>query len=208
MPNWCNNSVTLSHSDPKMIERAKDAFIRGELLNEFIPVPKELSITAGREGADDDPKQIALEAAQQSNLKKFGYKDWYDFCVGEWGTKWDIGADGGINDVTDNSLCIYFDSAWAPPVPAYEKLEELGFEVSAYYNEPGMVFCGYYSQGYDDYYDYGGHTSDTVRDVIGDTLDDMWGISESMAEWEAENRDEFVEWYEDGVEGLKQKEQQ
>jgi hypothetical protein len=40
-----------------------------------------------------------------------------------------------------------------------------------------------------------------VRAAIGDDLDDMFGISESMAEYEAENeQEELTEWIRDGVE--------
>jgi hypothetical protein len=39
--------------------------------------------------------------------------------------------------------------------------------------------------------------------VIGDELDDMFGISESMAEYEAENEEELTEWLKDGVEQKK-----
>ena len=45
MPNWCNNTIELSHEDPAMIERAKAAFADGKFLNEFIPLPKELEDT-------------------------------------------------------------------------------------------------------------------------------------------------------------------
>jgi hypothetical protein len=85
-------------------------------------------------------------------------------------------------------------------------LVEDGFEVVALYYEPGMAYVGKYDNGCDDCYDYGGHNSKTVVDLIGEELDDYFGISESMAEYEAENMDEFQEWYEDGVEKLKAKE--
>ena len=39
MPNWCSNYVELTHDNPDMLRRAEDAFNRGELLAEFIPVP-------------------------------------------------------------------------------------------------------------------------------------------------------------------------
>jgi hypothetical protein len=39
-----------------------------------------------------------------------------------------------------------------------------------------------------------------VRDVIGDELDDFWGISESMAEYESENEEELTQWIRDGAE--------
>ena len=45
MPNWCNNNIELSHPDKAMVERAAKAFADGTLLNEFIPLPKELEDT-------------------------------------------------------------------------------------------------------------------------------------------------------------------
>ena len=84
MPNWCNNYLELTHDDPEMITRARKAFAEGRLLDEFASVPKDLHIVAGRVGADDNPEQIALEAAEKSNQEKYGYKDWYDYCINEW----------------------------------------------------------------------------------------------------------------------------
>ena len=209
MPNWCNNVVDLTHNDPAMVERARDAFKRGEMLNEFIPVPKDLKITAGF--LADTDKQKELEDNEQSNLEKYGYKNWYDFCVGEWGTKWDIGGDDYNEPVIENGqLMLCFDSAWSPPIDAYAKLCDLGFEVRAHYYEPGMGFCGTWDNGCDDFYDFGGCDSTTVVDAIGEELDEMFGISESMAEWEAENEEdeELYNWVKDGAEAKKEVDEQ
>jgi hypothetical protein len=77
-----------------------------------------------------------------------------------------------------------FESAWAPPTGAYEKLMEMGFEITAYYYEPGMCFVGKWEDGCDDYYEYGSETSATVREAIGEELDDYFCISEEMANYE------------------------
>jgi hypothetical protein len=83
-------------------------------------------------------------------------------------------------------------------------LLEQGFDVTLYYYEPGMGFVGKWEDGCDDYYEYSGENSDTVRAAIGDELDDMFGISESMAEYEAENEEEeLTEWIKDGAEQKK-----
>ena len=188
MPNWCSNYVELTHENPDMLRRAEDAFNRGELLAEFIPVPASLQIVAGCVGDPDEQKK--LEEATAKNIELHGYGNWYDFCVNEWGTKWDVGADGQRNEIVGNTFNASFDSAWGPPIQAYEKLEGLGFTVSAYYYESGMSFCGVFSEGVDDYFDIGDMSSADVADLLPNVLDEMFGISENIAEWEEENEDE------------------
>ena len=191
MPNWCNNTLELQHEDPAMITRAKKAFAEGKLLNEFAPVPASLHIVSGRCGADDNPEQIALEAAQKSNLEVHGYKDWYDYCVNEWGTKWDVGGNdyNEPQQDTPTQITMSFDSAWAPPTVAMDKFEAMGFSVRLYYYEPGMCFAGIYEDGHDAYYELSGMTSAQVAEDIPSELDEMFGISESMAEYEEENQE-------------------
>jgi len=189
MPNWCNNTVEITHEDPAMIERVRKAFNDGALLQEFIPVPADLQITSSPGTTD-----VALREQYDANVAKHGYATWYDFCVGEWGTKWDIGADG--NPAADlgtdfgKGLILGFDSAWSPPVGAYEKLMDLGFTIKAYYYEPGMCFAGIWEDGNDDYYEFGSMNSEQVAEEFPAELDEMFCISESMAEYEEENKEE------------------
>jgi len=198
MPNWCGNTLTLTHEDPAMIARAKEAFAEGRLLDEFIPVPEDLKITAGT--VSDPDEQARLTAQEKYNRAKFGYANWYDYCVNEWGTKWDVGDGQGINTYTDNELIVYFDSAWSPPIAAYEKLLDLDFTVYATYYEPGTAYAGIFEDGVDDYYDLSEMDSGDVQQQLPQELDDAFGISESMAEYEAENEDEVTTWYKEGVE--------
>lgn len=201
MPNWCSNSLCLQHEDPKMIDRAVKAYNEGRLLDEFVPVPEELQETIS--GSVGDPvEQELLEARRASNKKKYGYADWYDFCCGEWGTKWDVGSEGADADTSPDGkvMSVYFDSAWAPPIAAYEKLQDLGFQVNAYYYESGMAYAGMYDECGDSYYDLSGMDSAEVRDALPVDLDETFGISEMMAEYEAENEEELTHWYKDGVE--------
>jgi hypothetical protein len=188
MPNWCNNTVTLEHEDPAMITRAREAFARGEFLHEFIPVP--LCLTETVAGSHSDPVlQAALKQSEQDNLNAYNYKNWYDFCVAEWGTKWDVGGgDGYINDI-EGGLILSFDSAWAPPTKAYERLIEMGFKVHAMYYEPGMAYAGVWDNGDDDYYEYGDLDSAGIAETLPVELDEAFGISESAAEYEAENQE-------------------
>lgn len=204
MPNWCSNSVTITHENPAKIAALAEAMDAGNFLKHIIPVPEDLDIVAGRVGADDEPDQIELERKTKENLEKYGAGNWYDFCVNRWGTKWDVDCQGMIT-VSDDGRTVEanFDSAWSPPCGVYEALVEQGYDVTAYYYECGMGFVGKWFNGEDDCYDTSGYDSKTVRDAIGEELDDMWCISETMAEYEEENQeedDELTEWYEDGVE--------
>lgn len=149
MPNWCCNVVTLRHKDPAMIERAAKAFDRGELLNEFHPMPKEL-----REG-----------------------DGWYGWAVNNWGTKWDVGGDGR-DEITDpNQIELSFDSAWSPPIEAYRAMEEQGFEIEAHYYEPGVAFFGSYFDGCEDTIDFSSMDAETIRKEFPEH-DERWGISD------------------------------
>ena len=201
MPNWCSNGVRIRHQDPMKIKLLKDAALEEGFCNFAIPVPAALKETmAGSYG--DSEKQAALEAQTAANIEKYGYGNWYDFCVNEWGTKWDVQFNGV--EVSDDGLSLEgsFDSAWAPPVGVYDALVAEGYEVEAFYYEPGMCFVGKYDNGDDQCLEFGGETSKTVRDAIGEELDDYFGISEQMAEYEEENEEdeELTEWYDEGVE--------
>lgn len=172
MPNWCSNTLTLSHGDPAEITRAADAFRRGDLFNEFVPLPKD----------------------QEEN--------WYDWHISNWGTKWDVGGDGYDVDISDDGrvMTVNFDSAWSPPIQWYENMLSLGFGVQAMYYEPGMCFAGKYDESGDEPYEFSGLTSDEVRDMLPDDLDDQFGIADTMAEYEDE--EPLTEWY---VAGAKEK---
>jgi hypothetical protein len=186
MPNWCSNGLTLTHEDPAMIDRVIKG--KGGILQEFVPCPQDLIDTVAGSFGDND-QQKALVEQQARNVEKYGYATWYDHNIAEWGTKWDVSADS-IERMDPNTVSLSFESAWSPPTGAYEKLFELGFGVKAYYYEPGMCFVGKWEDGCDDYYEYGSETSATVRDAIGDELDDYFAISEQMAEWEEEENQE------------------
>ena len=189
MPNWCNNTVQINHEDPAKMYALVEAINEGKFLNYCRPVPEALQIVAGRVGDDNDPKQIELQKQTMNNLSVYGYATWYDFCVNEWGTKWDVDAYDKVeyDDQHDkNGITLGFDSAWAPPCGAMDYLVDQGFTVRLYYYEPGMAFAGIWEDGQDDCYDIGGYTSETVKEAIPEDLDEMFGISECIAEYEAE----------------------
>ena len=166
MPNWCSNNLTLRHKDVEKLNAARAAFEDGRFLEHFVPLPNG---------------------------------EWdYGFCCDNWGTKWDTGGENCVVSALDNNTYGFnFETAWSPPIEVYREMCAQGFELEATYYEPGMCFVGRVTGDPsffdDDYTEYGGATADTVRDIIGAELDDEWGISEQMAEWEDENLDEEVE---------------
>ena len=189
MPNWCSNNLVLTHEDPAMIQRAFDALERGEFLQEFIPVPQALKDT------------VADGSTNEHMVDQHGYSSWYDYCVGEWGTKWDVGEQG-CSDVHPEGrmLHAHFDSAWGPPVNAYEKLMDMGFGVEAMYHEGGMAFAGTWSDGADDYVDLSGMSADDIERDYPE-LDECFGISECMREYE-EPEEELTTWLKEGSDKL------
>lgn len=168
MPNWCSNQLTLKHKDPQRVDLAVLAFNNGKFFETFVPLP--------------DGK-------------------WnYDFCVTKWGTKWDVGGsrnDDEVDRPDRNTAVFVFDSAWAPPVGVYEAMCSEGYEIEAFYDEPGMAFCGKIvgneHEWDDDYREYGSVGPEAIRTIVGEELDDFYGLTERMAEWDSDVEDDEQE---------------
>jgi hypothetical protein len=151
------NNVTIEHEDSAMVDRFEKAYNEGKTCEEFLPVPKNEDGTV--------------------------FDGWYDWCVNNWGTKWDVGGQPEHHGLkatrVDNQVSASFDSAWAPPVGLYDKLFELGYNVNATYWEPGMGFCGIWDNGYDNYVEYS--DAEKPEEII------------PVALWNDYNMDEFFE---------------
>lgn len=50
------------------------------------------------------------------NLENYGHKDWYTWCVSNWGTKWNS------SDPTIEDNVVYFETAWSMPYEIFEAL--------------------------------------------------------------------------------------
>jgi len=171
--------------DRAMMEKARDGFNNAAMLQALIPCPQPLlETTAGSYGGSDTISKYKgelLKFQENLNLKYFGYKNWYDWCIAEWGTKWDIGRVSEhdplveIDDGDWPTMTLSFESAWSPPIQAYEKLEAMGFIITAQYFEPGVGFCGEWKNGKD--YEY-------PLEKAPKHLDEMYGIFETLAEHE------------------------
>ena len=138
MPNWTFNDLKVEttewmYKDKKEEKEAKkqlDEFIESSVKKEeeelsekgeervfsfqgVVPMPKELQITS--------PAHTDEEKAQaEINLKKYGAKDWYDWCNLNWGTIWDacnshISDEGRDEKWEEYFIRISFNTAWSPP---------------------------------------------------------------------------------------------
>ena len=83
-----------------------------------------------------------------------------------------------IDDGDWPSLTISFETAWSPPIQAYEKLEAMGFVITAKYFEPGVGSCGEWFEGMD--YEY------SLEDAP-EHLDEWYGISDCLAQYGESN---------------------
>ena len=197
MPNWCDNRVTFTHEDPQQITRLINAAIAGKLLNEFLPMPPEL-LEEAPIGDDYESKRDAIVAR---NVQEFGYPSWYEWSIDNWGTKWDIAeVDDDTMDKSEDgkTVTFSFDTAWAPPTEWYDNIS--GFDINAYYYEPGVSFCGRWtSEDGDDQYEVGDDIEDAKERIPNDILDEM-GIIDDMESWLDSEELGDIDDVEDGVE--------
>jgi hypothetical protein len=214
MPNWCNNVVEIRGPN-RIVEKLVDHKLD---FQKIYPCPEDLDITAGREGADEDEAQKALVAKEKANLKKYGYKNWYDWCCAEWGTKWNAGGEDNDNmtvdyddDLHDTGIALFqFDTAWAPPVGVYSKLKELHPElyIQGRYYEPGVGFMGVWDDGEDRSYNFEnldkGSKDGFWKTEDGMLLDENFDIVEQMIQNEEYQMDEGAKKVRDYVKGQPQ----
>ena len=189
MPNWCNNNIEITGPASKINAiwtTATDAE-NGGLLNAMVPMPEALSNTV--KGTGDELQTEAHD----------GFTNWYDWSVSRWGTKWDISTEG--LEYTDNgdgtaTISGWFDSAWSPPITAYNTFLENNEDctLNASYYEPGMDFGGFYDNG-DDLYLEELHEEfklpEDQQSELYRRLDDEYGLSDNYDMWdEDEDEDE------------------
>ena len=163
MPNHTDNRVILSHDDSQQIDMIYN------IMN-----------------TEDTPLCQTLIPMDEKLLEISGFSDnyevqgWYEWRLDNWGTKWDI-YETHCNRIDANTLSMTFYTAWSPPIPVFDKLVDMGFEVNARYLDEGWMYIGEYDNGED-------WTTDNVEGVV-DTrpeLDYEFDISEYLEENEKE----------------------
>ena len=175
MPNWCNNSITITGPAEKILDiwsKAQDP--DSGLINAMVPMPAELEgTTAPSDGAN-----------------------WYAWRCENWGTKWDVDLDGLELESEDGTATIsgWFDSAWSPPTSAYETFcdENPDCSITAFYEEGGCCFVGKWdNESGDDYHEYADATSETIGSMVPKYLVDEFELDQRLAEYEEDEDEEF-----------------
>ena len=69
-------------------------------------------------------------------------------------------------------------------------MQELGYNIEAWYLEEGMAFCGHFSDGGDDYYEYGGMSADDMENDLPEWAEEIFGLVTRTRDDEAEREDE------------------
>lgn len=202
MPNWTTNKITLKHEDKSQIDLIANINLNETgVLQTLIPCPEELNnpeLTTWGHGEEEAQREVL----RQEMVKKYGYKSWYDWNIAHWGTKWDL-CDTMINRVNDNTVEIHCQTAWSPPTEAFISLMGMGYDVRALYVGEGYEYAGIWDNGDED--DYTALSdSQTARATLPQELDDEFGISDGLAEYERENEEELTQWIRDGVEANKE----
>ena len=145
MPNHCYQQVEIC--GPRFLVRELYGHLTGKADPEFCQVIK--------------PMPFEQWLAPKTKWQGYEVEGWYDWRVKNWGTKWDV-----VDVQITNPLTIHDDedadpanmnasfsfncwTAWAPPIPVWDKLVEMGLSGDADYQDEGMMFEGQYLNGED-----------------------------------------------------------
>jgi hypothetical protein len=93
---------------------------------------------------DTNPKSYENGLKINNNLFKFGYRDWYDWSIANWGTKFED-SDTKLVKQDPTNLIFEFASPWNPPIPGLEFIAGLFPELEFYidFADPMMGFRGF-----------------------------------------------------------------
>lgn len=132
MPNWTTNILKI-RGDQKRLEefQEKNDGEKKEALSfeGLIPMPLGLDILSSSQPNED------LQKKYDENIKKYGFKCWYDWRRANWGTKWN--ADSSSVEDIEGGIQYRFITAWCAPLPwlqkAIESYPDLEFEMWSSY---------------------------------------------------------------------------
>lgn len=161
MPNWCNQRLEVRGPTAEVIRfkvstQTDNAETDERSLNHLFPVPTELIETmeggyTNDENGNKKPEQIELEERQSRNLDKYGFKNWYDWALNKWGTKWgacDVYENCDVTISSDGKSATYslhFMSAWGPAVGLISEISSMfpSLTFGLMFTEEAHFFAGF-----------------------------------------------------------------
>ena len=86
-----------------------------------------------KENSEEDLVELGMKYLRNAAL--YGSTSWYDWCIKNWGTKWNSYSYSTISDDE-----IEFQTAWSAPTPVIEKLAEMypNIEIEHYWADEDM----------------------------------------------------------------------
>ena len=152
MPNHCYNRVQISNDaedNSKQFDELVAIFESQKPFSKIIPIPDytkipnedgELPVRVEHKDADG---KVLFTTTEFPKSKKADQR-WYDFCVNNWGTKWEA-YDFCTMDIEEDSAEFTFNTAWGPADGIFDKIREdyPDVGISWFYDEPGCELAGY-----------------------------------------------------------------
>jgi hypothetical protein len=158
MPNWCSNSGHIK-GEPTVIKTLWDIIHAGSMesdghdarpaITALRPCPPDLTGTMSGFMSEENEEYAEWVKQQESNKEKYGYADWYGWCVDNWGTKWTPDFSFEMSSC-GTTISFQGDSAWSPPEELMRYITEtypVMVEMSYIEESMGFVGCSIFHKG-------------------------------------------------------------
>ena len=149
MPNWCDNSGQIKGDKATLDEiwniihqgtNESDGHDARPALTALRPCPDDLVNTTAGFLSESSDGYAEWKAKQEANKAKYGYTDWYGWCVDNWGTKWTPDFEFERHD---GYISFSGQTAWSPPEELMRYIsEKYPVLIEMSYSEEGMFFIG------------------------------------------------------------------
>jgi hypothetical protein len=152
MPNYCQNNLSVWGDITELSDFKRNCLVKADAGSPYefdftfeglYPTPQELADNQSPVNKTDDETESDFKARLKRYEEDYGYTNWYEWRIHNWGTKWDASETIIITNESDE-LYIGFDTAWAPPINWLKKVSiqypNLSFRMD--YMEEGQNYCG------------------------------------------------------------------
>lgn len=186
MPNWVDNTVTISGS-PEEVAQIK-AHLSRPYERKFIEYTKDGAKTTLQTVNEEfslwnivQPKGDELIAYNDSIGASGTFPYWYGWNIQRWGTKWDVDIEDVQEWEDESSIIYYFRSAWDAPHAGLSALAQ---------QFPNLIIHNEFEeeQGWGGEYVYKSHGYDIIKE---------WDIPASHASHDERGRECICEWSSD-----------